>query len=331
MEQTRYTNNTGIPLSIAVWLCADEYDYIDQCNHISVTTLLKSPRQIILSQRIEPDLHNVPDVSEVMSRKFGTAIHGSIESAWLKDYKNSLTKLGYPEKIINRIKINPEPSELSEETIPIYMEKRTFREIEGFNISGKYDFVGDGTLDDFKTTGVYSYMTGTNEWKYKLQGSLYRWLNPEIIKNDYMNIQFIFTDWAKHEAKNKADKGYPQTRMFQHKVKLMSVAETEIWVSNKLKLIKSLLDKPEHELPYCDTQDLWQDAPTFKYYKNPANTTRSTKNFNTNAEAMIRWIEDGRVGTILEVPGSAKGCMYCDAFNLCTQKDILINQGTLRV
>ena len=330
MEETRFTNNTGIPLSVAVWLCEDTYDYVDEPNYISVTTLMKSPRQIILGMRSSGSSKETPDIADRMASKFGTAIHSSIESAWLNDSEKALQKLGYPLSVIQRIRINPEPEDLTPTTIPIYMEKRAFQKIGLFTIGGKFDFVGQGILEDFKTTGVWSYMSGSNEWKYKLQGSLYRWLNPKIITNDYMNIQFIFTDWAKHEAKSKADKGYPPTRMFQHKIELTSLPETHVWVKNKVALLESLISTPEPELPLCDAVALWQEAPTFKYYKNPAKTDRSTKNFTTSAEAQIRWIEDGCVGSIVEVPGTAKGCLYCDAFNLCSQKDLLIANGTLR-
>lgn len=329
MEQTRITNNTGIPLSVAVWLCEDSYDYVEEENYLSVTTLIKSPRQIILGMRV-PQSSQSSDVVDRMASKFGTAVHSSIENAWINGKEDALKKLGYPDAIINRIKINPEADEITPDTIPVYMEKRAFRTVGSFTIGGKFDFVGEGTLEDFKTTGVYSYMSGSNEWKYQLQGSLYRWLNPEIITNDYMHIQFIFTDWSKNDARAKAANGYPQTRMFQHKIKLTSVPEVHVWVTEKIRLIESLLNAPEHDLPLCDAAALWQDAPTYKYYKNQNNTVRSTKNFNTFAEAQIRWIEDGRIGTIIEAPGLARACAYCDAFSLCTQKDALIANGLLK-
>lgn len=346
----RLTNKLAIPMSLAVWLANDEYDYVDDINYISVTTLIKSPRQIVLARRyndttINDDVINTPetdilrDVSDFMANRFGTAIHGSIEDAWKSYFKTSMQKLGYPIDIINRIHINPElPKEYAcyqdyfnaTGIIPVFLEKRVKRKIGKYTIGGKYDFVGNGILDDFKTTGVFSYMSGSNDWKYILQGSLYRWLNPDIITGDHMNIQFIFTDWSKNEARMKAEKGYPQTRMFQHKLKLMSVPETELWVQRKLNLIYQLENVPESELPLCEAKDLWQDDPIYKYYKNPSNLKRSTKNFATRAEANIRLIEDGNIGCVIECPGMAKACAYCDVFQACTQKDTLMETGTLK-
>jgi len=327
----RLTNNTGIPLSIAVWLATDEYDHIADPFYISATTLIKSPRQIILGMRSVDMQKATQDIAGSMPRAIGNAVHSGIENSWSKHYKTTLAMLGYKQAIIDRIRINPEPSELTSDVIPIYMEQRAFCKVGKFTIGGKFDFVGDGILDDFKTTGVFSYTSGSNEWKYKLQGSLYRWLNPELITGAHMNIQFIFTDWSKKDSIIQKAKGYPATKIFQHKILLMSVAETDVWVNQKIALLESLEYTPEAELPLCGPDDLWQDEPIYKYYKNPLKKSRSTANFATSAEAQIRWIEDGRVGVIDEVAGTTKGCLYCEAFNQCSQKDALIANGSLRV
>lgn len=47
----QYTNTTNIPLPLAVFLATDDYDY--QPDTISVTTLLKPIKQIILGRRLE--------------------------------------------------------------------------------------------------------------------------------------------------------------------------------------------------------------------------------------------------------------------------------------
>ena len=332
MTKQIYTNNTNIPLSLAVWLADDAYDYINKPNYISVTTLIKSPRQIVLSSR-SPKRDDLIDIANLMATTIGESIHTSIESSWVNKYKQSMLRLGYTPEVVARIRINPTPEDLLADNtiIPVYMEQRVLRQWDKWTIGGKYDFVGNGTLEDFKSTNVFSYTSGTNEWKYKLQGSLYRWLNPDIITSDHMYIQFIFKDWKKYEARYKAEKGYPATPLLQHKIKLMSLPETELWVNQKMELLNNLWEVHESTLPLCETQDLWQDASTYKYYKNPEKTTRSTANFDTMAEATIKWIEDGRCGVIKEVPGQAKGCLYCDAFNLCTQKDTLIANGTLKL
>ena len=327
-----YVNETNVPLSIAVWLARDDYDFVDDPNYISATTLLKSLRQIVLNKRITKTQVGLPDISTRMASRMGSAIHGSIEDTWLYHHKECLELLGFGEKTIGRVKINPTAEDLKQipGIIPIYLEQRVSRKIGKWTVGGKYDFVGDGTLEDFKTTGVFSYMSGSNDWKYLLQGSLYRWLNPELITSDFIRINFIFTDWSKKDSIIQAAKGYPPTKIFSHKINLKSIPETEVWVQRKLDLLETLMDTPEPELPLCEARDLWQEPPTFKYYKNPEKTQRSTANFNTHAEATIRWIEDGRVGKIVEVPGTCKACVFCDAFQICSQKDTLIARGQLK-
>ena len=328
MRCDRLTNNTGVSLSMAVWLADDPYDYVDIPNYISITTLMKSVRQIILGSRLSSNVVT-QDVNEAMSSRLGSAIHSSIEDTWTNRAEACLKKLGYPAAVIDRIRINPEPDELFDGCIPVYMEKRSYRKIGKWTVGGKFDFVGDGKLEDFKSTGVFYYMSGNNDAKYTLQGSLYRWLNPEIVTDDHMTIQFIFTDWSKADARYKD--GYPSSRIFPRKYRLTPVAEMELWVQRKLALLEELWDTPESELPLCDADALWQDQPIYKYYKNPSKMNRSTKNYDTMAEANLRWIEDGQVGIIVEAPGNAKGCLYCDSYSICSQKDALIASGTLKV
>jgi hypothetical protein len=66
---------------MAVWLASDDYDMVPAANKLSVTTLLKSPRQIILSARANPESLS-QDVSELMNARLGTAIHAGVEKAW---------------------------------------------------------------------------------------------------------------------------------------------------------------------------------------------------------------------------------------------------------
>ena len=49
---TRYANVSEVPLALAVFLASDYYDYNEDQNTISATTLLKPLRQIVLPPRI---------------------------------------------------------------------------------------------------------------------------------------------------------------------------------------------------------------------------------------------------------------------------------------
>lgn len=323
---SKYANTSSVPLSLAIFLATDNYDRNPDSNTISATALIKPVRQLVLSARVPEDLSPV-DLVNLVSSRMGSAIHDAIERSWKDNYKPAMEALGYPKRVIEKIKINPEPHELTDGTIPVYMEQRAHKQVGKFTVSGKYDFIGDGRVEDFKTTSTYTAMNNTNDEKYIWQGSIYRWLNPVIITKDEMAIQFIFTDWSK--AKAMQDPKYPQQRIQQRLLPLKSLQETDAFVNRKLNQIEQYWDAKEEDLPLCTDADLWRSEPVFKYYKNPEKRARSTKNFDNRHDAQLRYIEDGSVGTVVEQPGQVTACKYCPAFAVCSQKDALIASGDL--
>ena len=324
----KYANVSTVPLSLAVFLASDNYEYTDDPNTLSATSLIKPLRQLILSNRVNVEDATTDLISMVQSR-MGSAIHDAIERSWVDNHRGALQILGYPAKIIERIRINPQPEELTADTIPIYLEQRAQKKVGKYTISGKFDFVGDGRVEDFKSTSVFTAINNTNDAKYILQGSIYRWLNPQLITKDEMAIQFIFTDWSAARARSEAN--YPQQRTQQRLLPLKSIQETDAFIRNKLALLDQYWDAPEADIPLCTDEDLWRSAPVFKYYKNPYKMSRSTKNFDTQQEAFMRKAEDGNVGVVIEQPGQVTACKYCAAFSACAQKDALIATGDLQL
>ena len=324
MQTQNYSNVSAVPLSLAVFLATDNYDH--DANTISATALLKPIRQIVLGGRVPNDTASI-DLIQMVPSRMGTAIHDSIEQAWKGNYKIAMKALGYPDKVIERVRINPEAAQLVDGVIPIYLEQRAHKQVGKHLVSGKFDFIGDGRVEDFKSTSVYTAIHNTNDDKYIWQGSIYRWLNPTIITKDQMAIQFIFTDWSR--AKAMTDPKYPQQRIQQKILPLKSIQETDAFIKRKLNQIDELIDAPEDELPLCTAEDLWRSDPVFKYYKNPLKTARSTANFDSRQAAYIRLAEDNNVGIVVEKPGQVTACKYCSAFSLCSQKDQLIAQGDL--
>ena len=321
-----YSNVSDVPLSLAVFLATDSYDH--DSSTISVTSLIKPLRQLILGSRAS-QTDTFVDLSTMVASRIGTAIHDGIEKAWLNNHKEAMALLNVSQRVIKRVLINPKPEELNDESIPIYLERRSYKQIGNHTVSGKFDFVADGRVEDFKTTSTYTAISNSNDDKYILQGSLYRWLNPDIITKDEMAIQFIFTDWSGMRAKTEPN--YPQKKIQQRILPLKSIAETDAFVRNKLSQIEQYKDAVETNLPLCTDTDLWRSTPIYKYYKNPEKTSRSTKNFDTKQEAMLRNAEDGGRGMVVERPGQVTACKYCSGFSVCSQKDILIAQGDLTI
>ena len=321
-----YANTAGVPLSLAVFLATDSYDHEDDTSVISATTLIRPLRQIILSSRV-PAEQQTTELIQMVNSRMGSVIHDGIERAWKNNHGTAMELSGCPKRVRDLIRINPKPEELEEGIIPIYMEQRAYKQVGNYRVSGKFDFIGDGRLEDFKSTSVFTAMHNTNDEKYIWQGSIYRWLNPELITKDEMAIQFIFTDWSAGKA--RSDPKYPQQRLQQRILPLKSLQETDAFIKRKLALIDQYWEAPENQIPLCTDDDLWRSEPVFKYYKNPNKLTRSTKNFDTLQEAMLRKAEDGHVGVVVEQPGQVTACKYCAAFSACSQKDALVASGDL--
>jgi hypothetical protein len=323
-----YKNETNIPLSLAVYLATDDYDHSSDPNEISATGLLRPLKQIILASRV-PAETQLTDITALVTSRLGTSIHSGIEHAWATNYKQAMKALGYSDSVINRVVVNPDPNNLPENCIPVYQEIRTKKQLGKYTITGKFDFVADGRLEDFKSTKVYTYIAGTNDEKYAMQGSIYRWLNPNIITNPEMAIQFIFMDWSSMQAKINSD--YPPSALLEKKFTLKPIKEVEQFIVSKLNQIEKYSNSPEAEIPACTDEELWRRAPVWKYYKDPTKTTRSTKNFDTAAEAHVRLAEDGYKGSVIEVKGEVIGCKYCPALSVCKQKDAYILDETLKL
>ena len=328
----KYLNTNGVPLSVAVWLATDDYDgNSSDSKTISVTSLLKPLKQIVLAARI-PQTDIAHEISGNISSSLGSAVHTAIELAWKSNYKKALADLGYPQRVIDLVRINPTDQEVEDangDIIPVYMEQREQKLIAGWTVTGKYDFIIEGRLEDFKSTSTYTFTSGNNDEKYILQGSLYRWLNPNKITSDTMAIQFIFTDFQAMLATPSNPK-YPKHRFHEHKLELKSLASTEAYVINKLGQIDHFLNSPEEDIPQCTDEELWRDPPKFKYYASGKISPRSTKNFDTYIDAHAHKSAAGK-GIVVEAKGTVKACKYCPAAPICKQKDQYILDGSLKL
>lgn len=328
------TNKTGISLALAVWAVNDDYDYQKTENYISATGLMKPIRQIVLPRRIPYDERPLEDVSDCIARALGHSIHDSVEKAWTQNYRKNLKRLGTPEHVIDCVLVNKTDEEIvawriehpGKSPILVYVEQRAMKKVKTSRrewiVGGKFDMVSDGIVQDFKSTTAYTWVFGGRDDEHALQGSLYRWLNPDKIKEDYIRINYIFTDWQKFQAKSNPK--YPQQRLEHKDIPLLDITDTEKWVINKLEQVERYMTVPEDQIPHCTDEELWMSDPVFKYYAKPETAMaggRATKNCDSMAEAREYMASKGGKGTIITVKGDPKRCDYCDAFEACRQKD----------
>lgn len=326
-----YTNYTNIPLVLAVWLAAnDGYDLKRSANVVSATSLMKPIKSLILGNRVHESEteERVVDVSDLVASRLGTAVHTAAEVAWLYSRDFALRELGYPDKVIDKIRLNPtEPGENPQ--LDIYLEQRANKAIGKWVVSGKFDFVEDGRVKDIKTTKTYNWIKGSNDEKYAIQGSIYRWLNPEIITDDYVDILMVFTDWSPLKA--QIDKAYPQANILVRTLPLRSIAETERWIISRLAELELNWDSHQDRMPACTPEEIWMDPAKYAYYKNPK-SQRATKLYDTPQEANAHKARDGVPGSkVVERKSEPKYCKYCEGRQICLQAEGYIADGLLKL
>jgi len=324
-----YTNYGNISLTLAVWLAADDgYDLEYDPRVYSVTTLLQPVRSVVLTRRLKANQKaGSVDISDLVPARLGTAVHTAAEVAWLYSRNKAFMNLGIPSKIAERIVLNPEKED-DPNAIYVYMELRKQRKVNDMYVSGKFDFVYEGRVRDIKTTKTYNWIMGTNDEKYAMQGSIYRWLNPKIITDDFVDIEFLFTDWSPLKA--SIDKDYPQKRIMTRTIPLMSLENTDIFVKKQLKKLKECIDLIQADLPLCTPKELWMNPTKYAYYKNLTNK-RATKLYDTAADANTQMIQDGNKGKVITRMAEPTFCKYCDARPICMQAEGYINQGILKL
>lgn len=322
-----YTNKFNLPLPMAMWLVHSDYhnpaDY-------SVTQLINSTRQIILSKRY-PELQTKEDITQLFHRSLGNAIHSRMEAAWAdpETIAKAVEICGLAEETAKLIEINPKPGFDPDLTIPVYVEQRNMIEIGGKTISGAFDIVFDGQLIDMKSTRTSAYVQGYKDEDWALQGSYYRMINPKLITEDTIHIYFLFKDFS-HGYTGK--EGYPPAVMYPKAIPLLPIEETRVIAEAKIAEIK-FYDKPEisdFDLPYCSAKELKAKDPVYKYYSRLGLKRASA--VSTSLQEMLDKQESmgggGYIDRISEVPFS---CTVCPVKSKCNQYGEIINELVSRV
>ena len=299
------TNNNNVHPLLAVWLARDTYNHSSDKRQVSVTQLLGSTKQIILSRRIKPS-EATYDVMQVLAARIGTAVHNASEEAWLSPELPEILK-----ELDIHAKVNVNPSEPTDD-IDVYLEGRVEKELNGWIISGQYDAIFDGQLLDIKTTGTFSY-SKKDKSDYINQMSIYRWLNQDKVDNDTGLILMVMKDW---QAFNRTREGYPTSAIETVPLRLKSLHAIEEFIEERL----IALDEAEHlsqdELQPCTAAERWC-VTTFQVFKD-SYAKRALKNCDTYSEALNKQMSLG-YGIIKSKESKSTKCTYCNAFAICKQ------------
>lgn len=326
-----YSNKFNFHLIPAVALARQEYSP-GIPGSISATAIIRGIKKTVLGSRV-PSTAVSADLADRLKSFMGTAIHKSFESALLTcltdvEEREAITKaLPALETALKRIVVNPDPDFVLNTGIPLYVEQRHYRQIMGMTVSGQFDFVFDGEVQDLKTTSTYAYIDERRTRDYILQGSIYRWLAPHIIVKPTITIHHFYTNWNAEAYLASPDK-YPSSPILSTQYPLLTLEDTERYLIERLSLLQELRDKPEEQMPPCTDADLWRKPSVWKYYADPSKLARSTKNFDNQQEAEMFYRAKGK-GVVIEKKGTPSACKYCPAFTICKQKDQYIQDGSL--
>lgn len=339
----KYTYNKQIPLQLQIWLATNTYKGSDDPNAVSATAALKPVKSLILSGRAQDIIDdavsngdfsalqalNKPNLIDVLKSRMGTAIHDSTEMAWINNYRGAFKDLGYTDAFIDRIVINPDDStNVPEDAVIVYTEKRLERSIAGKNISGELDFAFNGVIQDLKTTSTYAFKYADDQ-KHTMQMSIYKWIfeGNGIELEEIAQINYLFLDWSKPRAAQ--DPNYPQLPTVGVEVPLHDSKTVEEFLTNKIDMIEELKDAPEEDMPDCTPDEIWQRESKWAYYADPAKVGgRATRVFDNYGDAVAHK-NSKTTGILVERPGEVVFCNYCAGASLCKQKDKYIQAGLL--
>ncbi|MCH9665949.1 MAG: hypothetical protein K0U41_08925 [Gammaproteobacteria bacterium] len=333
-NKTIFNNKQGIPLFLAVWLANSDYhngsDKYPGKEVISATSIMKPTKQAILAIRAKAQRDSIDhktDLEDQIASSVGTAVHGAVEDVWThaKKWKSGMRNLGFDENVIQKFMINPSKEDLNADITPVYIEKRSFREIDGVVISGMFDGCMDGQLFDIKTTSCYGWTSNDKHTDYAIQGSIYRWLNPDLITSDTVTICYYFTDWNKYKA--QANPNYPQSKIRHDSYPLMSLEDTEAYLKHRIAMFNLNKDLKEADITPCNDEDRWYSGSEYRFFADGskvnaplARATRVFKGANAKVEA-----EAEKAATpgsaYVHLKGVSKACQYCDGYALCTQAE----------
>ena len=275
----KYTNIHNLPKTIVNAVTADHYVHR---GHISVTSLIAAPRQVVLRNRYNDQI--VEDVSDNIWRMFGSHSHQILEDAGTKGVK----------------------------------ELRVEGEFNDWNITGTLDLYEDGTLYDYKVTSVWAAVFGLKpEWEAQLNCYHYLFKLRHTEEVNDAKIIAILRDWNKRKAK---DEGYPSVQVVTIGVPLWPLVETEEYIANRVKLHQRSQDLPEADLPHCTPEEMWERPTTYAVKK--GKNKRALRVFDTEqaAKEFIAGHKDEKTLWVETRPGERVRCeSYCPVSGFCSQ------------
>lgn len=276
------TNRLKLPRSIVAAVTNDPYTRGD--SDISVTQLISPPYQRRLRESSE--VEQVEDVSDRVWSLLGQCVHLLLERAY--------------------------PAHIGDTNA--FLELRLFHEILGWKVSGQFDVLEDGCLQDFKVTSVWSVMGDTKiEWEQQL--NLLRYLcHVNKLGVDSLRIVAILRDWSKSKA--SMNPGYPRAQVEVIDIPMWSLEKAEEYLIERVKAHQ------DSTPPVCSDKERWKKNDIFAVMKEGRKSavrlydTSEHENAEQLANVHAETAGDGHF--VVKRAGEFTRCQnYCNVSHVC--------------
>lgn len=275
----KITNKHALPQPIYDAICNDAYEKGDW--DISVTSLLKPPRMVVLRQKHDAEIE--VDAMDLVWSLDGQVIHTIFERA---------------------------------DTTAI-TERRLIIERLGWRIGGKFDrlVLQEGALTDYKRTSAFTIMKALHEGEWAKQQNLYKHMLTEYKITGIKRL--LIWAWAKDWSRQKArSKDYPQQPIVCIELPLFSEAECEALLLERVKLHQ----EARTVLPNCTDEERWTRPAKFAVMKEGAVKAKKLCDSEAEATQWIADQKYGKSLYIEKRPLVRMRCgQYCEAALFCDQ------------
>jgi hypothetical protein len=314
----KFTNEHGLPKSLADALQADDYDLKKSPdNVISVTTLISPPKIKVLAKRHWADI--VCDVSERIWVLLGQSIHSVLEKASAGEERLSEERW-FLDTVDWTVHTN------NQKSAGIVADYNWYKK-DRFYVSGKLDCYDATTKDlqDYKVTSIWSWLIerkAKGEWieQLNINALALRLLTFEVKK---LSIIAMFRDWSA-SAEKRGD--YNDKTTGTHSLPVpFKVLDIPLWNNDKTKeyilrrvnLFKTAIAQKDDEIPDCSAEERWHKDDTWAVYKTGNKKALKIHMSRESADAHV--MELGSGYTIQYRPGEDVRCLsYCDVCGWCS-------------
>ena len=287
----KITNKMNLPQPFVEACKRDDHPRFGM-DTFSATELLKGTKEILLVRRHWSELE--VDAADMVWLVFGKAVHSVFEG-------------------------NEGEYDIAEGRAEVEVD------IDGekVKVSGAWDLYESlkRRLNDYKTTGVYSYIMHSNgsndDWRDQLRVYWYI-LNTLGFPVDEALVTVILKDWSKMKA--RMDRSYPQApvQTITYKYTLPDdLIEVKQVLGAKIREVKSFQNVPDDLIPPCSKEERWERDEKWAVMKKNRKSAVRLCNSNEEAEFLLEGLSSDHY--IQHRPGTPTKCIdYCSVCDHCS-------------